>query len=212
MQVWNTNWNKTTFWICNGSFFLAYSETPESFTRNLNVYNFSIIGKHEATGCWYLEMWHQKLPYHSRRRCLDLLNHCCCLSSISHQKIEGNEGLVKIVLYFYSVRACQQQKRVNKNWNKKLVLNQLFFQSKFQMCHYTPTPLVWCLLFCASSSVHSDWPGYSRQGRLSYHNPDQMMWSLWPPYDLLNRVAVSRVEVWIELLHCPLDMRLVLWN
>ena len=114
----------------------------------------------------------------------------------------------KCSLFLFS--ACvSTKKRVN---NKSLVFNQLFFQSKFQMCHYTPTPLVWCLLFCASSSVHNDWPVYSRQGRLSYHNLDQMMWSLWPPYDLLDRVLVSRVEVWIEPLHCLLDMRLFLWN
>merc|ERR1719464_1330658 len=65
-------------------------------------------GKHEALGCWYLEMWHQKLPYRCRRRCLDLLDHCCCLSSISHQKIERNEGLVKMFFIFI------QCVRVNK--------------------------------------------------------------------------------------------------
>merc|ERR1712203_555346 len=70
-------------------------------------------GKHEALGRWYLEMRHQKLSYHCRRRCLDLLNHCCCLSSISHQKIERNEGLVKMFFIFIQcVRV--NKKRVNK--------------------------------------------------------------------------------------------------
>merc|ERR1712008_24871 len=65
-------------------------------------------GKHEALSCWYLEMWHQKLLHHCRRRCLDLLNHGCCLSSVSHQKIERNEGLVKMFFIFI------QCVRVNK--------------------------------------------------------------------------------------------------
>merc|ERR1711971_869347 len=65
--------------------------------------------KHEALGCWYLEMWHQKLPYRCRRRCLDLLDHCCCLSSISHQKIERNEGLVKMFFILFS--ACVSTKK-----------------------------------------------------------------------------------------------------
>merc|ERR1712008_392644 len=87
-------------------------------------------GKHEALSCWYLEMWHQKLPYHCRRRCLDLLYHCCCLNSVSHQKIERNEGLVKMFFIFIQC-VIVNKKRVNKK-NKKLVLNQLFFQKKFQ--------------------------------------------------------------------------------
>merc|ERR1711936_656351 len=67
--------------------------------------------KRSAVGIWKCDV--QKLPYHRRRRCLDLFNHCCSLSPICHQKIERNEGLVKNVLYSYSVRSCQQ-KRVNK--------------------------------------------------------------------------------------------------
>merc|ERR1712156_57233 len=56
-------------------------------------------GEHETHSCWYLVLRCLKLSHHGRQRCLDLLNYCCSLSSIRHQKIERNEGHVKIVLY-----------------------------------------------------------------------------------------------------------------
>merc|ERR1719273_217746 len=61
-------------------------------------------GKHEACGCWNLEMRRKELPHYGRRRCLDLLYNCRSLSPICNQKIEGNEGLVKNGLYFQCVR------------------------------------------------------------------------------------------------------------
>ena len=107
--------------------------------KYLNLYYLSIIGEHEALGCWYLEMQRQKLPYRCRRRCLDLLNHCCSLSPISHQKIERNEGLVKNVLYFYSVRACQQK----KEWIKKVWFSTNSFSNPSSKCAITHRHL-WC--------------------------------------------------------------------
>ena len=105
--------------------------------RNLNLYYFSFLGKHEALGCWYLEMWRQKLPYHRRWRCLDLFNHCCSLSPICHQKIERNEGLVKNVLYFYSVRRACQQKRVNKKRIKEVWFSTNSFSNPSSKCAIT---------------------------------------------------------------------------
>ena len=119
-------------------------KTPEYFilyflpkTKYLNLYYSSITGEHEALGCWYLEMWRQKLPYHRRRRCLDLFNHCCSLSPICHQKIERNEGLVKNVLYFYSVRRACQQKRVNKKRIKEVWFSTNSFSNPSSKCAIT---------------------------------------------------------------------------
>ena len=81
-------------------------------------------------------MWRQKLPYHRRRRCLDLFNHCCSLSPICHQKIERNEGLVKMFFIF-----IQCVVRVNKKeWikrNKEVWFSTSSFSNPSSKCAIT---------------------------------------------------------------------------